>query len=242
MSLIGAPRRPEIDQYAIKFLVGVIALGLPFLELALARLANEPISSISASFWILDPHIWPRIFFVGCLFAISSFLLAYNGLSETEMWLGKVSSVAALGIALFPCSCNVKTHEIIGGVHLASAATLFVALGWFCLIFRRRAKDKGHREARWRATIYTLCLGGMAASLLLFILRATTGVEAFVFWAETVGLAAFGVSWLTASRVLPAITQPGERQRLMVRTSRASLAEPPNATPLRGARSAPEGR
>ncbi|HEY2560534.1 MAG TPA: hypothetical protein VGI48_12560 [Caldimonas sp.] len=200
-----------------------MALALPFIELALTR---GSITSISASFWILDPDVWPRILFVGFLFAISAFLLAYNGLSETEMWLGKVASASALGIAFFPCACDDKTHEIIGGVHLASAAALFIVLAWFCLIFMRRAKAKGHREARWRAVIYMFCGWGMITSAALFIARAITKQEVLAFWGETVGLVAFGISWLTASRVLPVITEPSERQQLVVPTSRKTTPDP----------------
>ena len=68
-------------------------------------------------FWF-DPGPWPRDIFVGSLFAISAFMLAYNGLSEPEMWLAKVASVAALGVAMFPCQCVDLTREIIPRVHL----------------------------------------------------------------------------------------------------------------------------
>ncbi|MEO7391902.1 MAG: hypothetical protein ABIU58_06985 [Ramlibacter sp.] len=34
---------------------------------------------------------------------------------------------------------------------------------------------------------------------------------AYVYWFETPGLLAFGISWLTASRVVPGITGPEER-------------------------------
>jgi hypothetical protein len=221
--LIGAPRRPEIDQYTIKFLIGAFALTLPFIELALTR---GSISSISASFWIADPDVWPRIIFVGFLFVISAFLLAYNGLSETEMWLAKVACASALGVALFPCSCDDTAREIIGGVHLASATALFIVLAWFCVIFMRRAKAKGHRQARWRTAIYMICGWGMVASAALFIARAITKQEALAFWGETVGLVSFGTSWLTASRVLPVITLPSERQPLVVATSRRTTPDP----------------
>ena len=218
MRFIGAPRRPEIDQYTIKFLVGVIALGLPIVEYLLTALTGDPITSISGSFWATG--LWPRNIFVGSLFAVASFLLAYNGLSETEMWLAKVASLCALGVAMFPCGCAPVGKEIVPGVHLLSAALLFVVLGWFCVIFMRRADGKGHREARWRARIYLLGTAGFAVALALFIAYLVTKREIFVLWSETVGLVSFGVSWLTASRVLPVITEPQERQRLVVASSR----------------------
>lgn len=213
MHFMGAPRRPEIDQYTIKFLIGAIAFALPWLELALT---GGSITSISASFWF-DPGPWPRDVFVGCLFAIAAFMVAYNGVSEPEMWLAKVASLAALGVALFPCQCGDLTREIVPRVHLISAAALFAVLACFCYIFFRRARAKGHREAKWRAAIYSVTGVGMLVAMALFLDYAISKREQLVLWGETLGLVSFGIAWLTASRVLPGITPRWERQALIVR-------------------------
>jgi len=42
----------------------------------------------------------------------------------------------------------------------------------------------------------------------------------YVFWLEATGLVSFGVSWLTASKTIPVITNPRERYHL-----RAARAE-----------------
>ena len=212
MPFIGAPRRPEIDNYTIKFLIGAIALSLPLIEFALTR---GSITSISASFWF-EPGVWPRSVLVGFLFAITAFLLAYNGTTETEMWLGKGASLAAAGIALFPCGCGNPEREIIPHVHSISTGVMFGVLSGFCWIFLRRAWAKGHPQAKARATIYALCGLGMIGSILLFIASAIKNGEALIFWAETVGLVSFGISWLTASHVIPVITRSSERQMLFV--------------------------
>ena len=221
MHLVGAPRRPEIDQYTIKFLIGAIAFSLPWIELALT---GGSITSISASFWF-DPGPWPRDVFVGSLFAISAFMVAYNGLSELEMWLAKVASLAALGIALFPCQCGDVAREIIPRVHLFSAAALFAVLACFCIIFFRRARAKGHRQANWRAVIYSVTGVGMLVSMSLFAYYyAVSRSEQLVLWGETLGLVSFGVAWLTASRVIPGITSRSERERLFVQSGEHAVA------------------
>ena len=230
MALIGPPRRPEIDNYTIKFLIGAIALSLPTIEFALT---GGSITSISASFWF-EPGVWPRSVLVGFLFAIAAFLLAYNGRSETEMWLAKAASLAAAGIALFPCGCGDPKREIIPHVHVLSAGVMFAVLAAFCWIFLSRAWAKGHPQAKARATIYALCGIGMLGAIALLITSSNRDSEALVFWGETLGLVSFGISWLTASRVIPVITRPSEREKLFVDSKvRGSATAVPRSQPAK---------
>lgn len=90
-------------------------------------------------------------------------------------------------------------------------------LAWFCLIFFRRARGKGHREAIWRSWLYGLCCAVIVLVMLVLAFDHFAGgpisnkVPRLVFQGEQAALFAFGVSWLVASRVLPGITDPRER-------------------------------
>lgn len=226
MNIIGAPRRPEIDEYAIKFLIGAIAILLPLIEYVLT---HRSITSISASFWFVDtwPAVWPRNIFVGFLFAIAAFLMAYNGKSEREMWLTKIAAVAALGIAMYPCECGNPDNEIVPKVHVIAAGVMFAVLACFCWIFIQRALDKKSAHGMARAVIYGLCGVGMAVAIVLLLISAATPADdALVFWGETIGLVSFGISWLTASKVLPVITAPAERKHILVNSKRQTTPEP----------------
>ena len=217
MPLLGSPRRPEFDQYTIKFTVGAIALSLPWLELALTK---RTINSISASYWYADGFA-PRTIFVGLLFAIGSLMFAYNGNDELELVLGKLAALLAIAVALFPCAeCapGVSYREIIPGIHSSSAITLFAILAVFCIIFRHRAKDKIQKEplhAPRRMWVYTVCCLGFVAAIVLMVVFK--GLEKHVLYAETTGLSSFGISWLTASRALPFLTSVTQRKRLFFR-------------------------
>jgi hypothetical protein len=200
----------EIDHHVLKLTVGVIAVTLPILT---ACLSADLIQSISASYY---EEGWARDFFVGFLFAISSFLFAYNGDSSHEMLLSKIAALAALGVALFPCGCG--THaEIVPYVHYISAAAMFIVLACLCGVFFYRARSKGHREARWRSCVYAGC--GITIVIVITVLAIDhfagepIGSKAprLIFYGESTGLVAFGISWLVASRTLPLITAPGER-------------------------------
>jgi hypothetical protein len=205
---------PEIDQYTIKFLIGFVALSLPVVELVLSRGA---ITSISQSYWYPDSH-WSRNVFVGSLFAIAALLAGYNGTSSTQLLFGKVAALAALLISIFPCNCGDDSHEIVKGVHAASAGIMFAVLAWFCWDFIERAKtklgDDRKKAATRRIVIYRACGVGMVIAVALFVAHVVTKEERLVFWGETFGLVSFGLSWLTASHKLPGITHESEKETL----------------------------
>lgn len=207
-------RRQEIDHRTIKLLVGLIALSLATLT---SVFASNPIESISASYY---EGGWSQTIFIGFLFAIAAFLLAYNGEDTKEMVLGKVAAIAAFGIALFPCECD--GHEVmVKGLHGIAAAVMFLVLAYFCLGFYRRAKAKGTGQALARASIYAACGAVILVSIAGLAYDHFSGgalsahFERFVFYGEAAGLVSFGISWLTASRTLPVLTRPEERFSLL---------------------------
>jgi hypothetical protein len=204
------PKRVEIDSHTIKLIIGVIAISLATLT---SFFSETPIQSISASY---HEDGWSRDIFVGFLFAISAFLLAYNGKSAPEMVLSKVAAIAAMGVAMFPCKCE-NHPEIIPYVHGTSAAVMFLVLANFCYIFFRRAYGKGHMQARLRANIYALCGIIIVASIVIIAIDNLSGgiisskISRLTFIGEAAGLIAFGTAWLSASRILPLITSKEER-------------------------------
>jgi hypothetical protein len=208
--MLPPPSRREIDHRTLKLVVGVIALSLATLTRMFAR---TPLTSISASYY---EGGWSQAIFIGFLFAIAAFLLAYNGYSRPEMICSKVAAVAALGVALFPCRCDSHT-ELAPYVHGAAATVMFLILTYFCYGFFHRAMDKGHSEAKWRAAIYALCGIAILLSILVLAFDHFSGdalsarAPRLTFFGEATALIAFGVSWLTASRVLPVITSHDER-------------------------------
>jgi hypothetical protein len=207
------PGRHEISYNTIKLVVGVIAISLAALT---NYFSQTPLQSISASY---HENGWSRDIFVGFLFAVSAFLLAYNGKSFLELVLSKIAAIAAMGVAMFPCKCVVHPEKI-PHLHGISAVVMFVILAIFCYIFFRRAKKKGHGQALIRATIYATCgVFILAAILIVGVDRLLDGaisskIVRLTFYGEAVALVSFGVAWLTASRFLPVITQKQERVSL----------------------------
>jgi hypothetical protein len=101
---------------------------------------------------------------------------------------------------------------------------MFTVLAGFCYVFYRRACSKGYMQANLRAVIYVICGVAIIIAILAIAIdklsggaistaMTETGLNGarLTFYGEHVGLVAFGVSWLTASRVLPVITRKDER-------------------------------
>ena len=208
--MLPTPRRPEIDHRTIKLIVGGIALSLASLT---NLFAESPLDSISASYYQTG---WSHSFFIGFLFAIAAFLFAYNGLTRNEMVLSKIAAMAGLGVALFPCGCDQPAVRT-SAVHYISASVMFLVLAGFCYIFYRRARRKGFAQAQVRAGLYAVC--GVAIVLAIMVLTLNgllddalkRRIPYVVFYGEAVGLVAFGITWITASHVLPGVNRPEER-------------------------------
>lgn len=203
----------EIDHQVLKFIVGMIAILLPPL---VSCFAGESLDSISESYHTADPA---RNIFVGFLFAISSFLFAYNGKSQPEFLMSKAAALAALGVALFPCGCERHTEKLINVVHFGSAGVMFTVLAGMCEVFRRRALDKHTPEGLRRARIYRTCTITIVGSMVLLL--AHVGFGCFngwgfepVYWFEASSLWAFGIAWLTAAKPLDVIAEPGQKVNL----------------------------
>ena len=208
-------QKPEIDVRALRFLVGLLALALAFVT---SLLAGNSIASISASY---HAGGWARDYFVGSLFAIAAFLFAYNGWNKRELYLSKLASLAALGVAFFPCGCNAPT-QFLPYVHYIAAGIMFLVLAFFCYSFHRRARERAHAEAMRRSWIYAVC--GLVILLAIALLALDPLLHGaisrhfgtrYVFWLEAAALVAFGVSWLVAGKVLPGLAAPRERYRLV---------------------------
>ena len=207
------PTRYEIDHRTIKLIVGVIALALANVT---SFFSNAEIQSISASY---HEGGWARDVFVGSLFAMSAFFLAYNGQSRHEMLMSKIAAVCAMGVAMFPCGCDGHV-ELVPHVHGISAAVMFLILAGFCYTFFRRAQAKRYVQARSRAVIYAICGLVIIMSVMTIAIdhltrgMISTHIGRLTYRGERAGLIAFGLSWLTASRILPVITIREERLKL----------------------------
>jgi hypothetical protein len=202
------------DYRALRLLMGLIALALPFVVTALS---TTDLSSISASY-----HTEARDAFVGMLFVVSAFLWAYNGHAPAEGRASKAASLAAILVALFPTSCDTCQSSFVSVIHYVAAVTLFSILAYFCFrFFRKNTKGQPRMSKKWRRDkVYLACGTVMVACMLvaalanLVLSRETLNAWQVTYWAEAVALVAFGTAWIVAGKYLPVFVDSDEELHL----------------------------
>lgn len=212
-----ATKNPAVlSYYAMRRTVGYIALSLPFaLALGAILMAQfgpqhtlpHPLLQRSISDYYHTPM---RNYFVGSMCAIAAFLVCSRGYDWIDELTGYFAGAFALGVAVFPPvnparSTYTPFQVEIGFVHSGFAALMFLALAYFCLFLFRKSSPEGRitKHKRHRNHIYAHC--GVTMLICLFFLVALTLRSLYLglrpspllFWFESLGLAAFGVAWLT---------------------------------------------
>ena len=195
--------RHTYSYLALRKAVGWIGILLPFiLIIGGLFLFNEDIQkSISSYYYTRMGNL-----FVGSICAIALFLFFYTGYDRWDNWLGNLTGFSGLGIAFFPAT-ETGLNSLTGYVHLISAAIFFLALALFSLFLFTRKGSSPTPQKLVRNKIYTVCgltiIVSMVAIIIYFILTSNNEPEStFVFWAETVALIAFGISWLVKGGTL----------------------------------------
>jgi hypothetical protein len=183
--------------------VGIVALGLPFVVAIPVWILQHIIESSISGYY----YTGMRNPFVGCLCAISMFMLCCRGYDRKDEIAGTFSAVCSLGVAFFPTAPEqgaTRQQEYVGIVHYTFAILLFSALTYFCLVlFKMTAENrKVTRKKAQRNLVYTVCGYVIIASVLLVALCKLFKVEHLVgnlgptFCFETTALIAFGAAWL----------------------------------------------
>lgn len=95
----GADGQKILDRLAV--MVGVVAFGLPVILIIGATLGTSCFRDSISHFYHAQ---FLGGFFVGLLFFIGGFLIAYSGDHWMETWGSAVAGLMAMGVALFPTS------------------------------------------------------------------------------------------------------------------------------------------
>jgi hypothetical protein len=199
-----------ISYLSLRRATGIIGLALPFV-LALGKIVFEGPgiqSSISAYY-----HTIMRDVLVGSLCAIGVFLMSYRGYERRDEIAGRLGCIFAIGVALIPTAPRLGAtplENILSAAHFWLAGLFFGTLAYFSIVlFTETAPGaKPTRQKLQRNVIYRVCGYTMLATVALigfFTLPSVFPlVERFTprFWLESLGIVAFGVSWLVKGETI----------------------------------------
>lgn len=189
---------------ALRKAVGCIGILLPFVLMLGSVLIyrEKPVLKTISLYY----HSGMRDVFVGAICSIALFLLFYKGYDKWDNWSGNIAGFFAFGIALFP-TYKAEPQNWVGIVHFICAVVFFIILSGISTFLFTRGKTNPTSQKLKRNKIYLICglvmIGSLIAIMIYFVFFDFEKSEScFVFWAETVALNAFGVSWLTKGGTL----------------------------------------
>lgn len=206
----------------VRKFIGLIGISLPVFLILFSLIADRsgPKQSISAYFYSGGREI-----LVGSLFAIGVFLFSYKGFDKdlrkpTDKVVSRLAAIGAVGIAFSPMDwaksgspvepvCTWLQCSLPGNItnylHGVFAVMFFGSLATFCLINFQRCEegttpdeDKQFRNFLFRILGYVIVVCTVAFIAGSFI--PSSG--AFVFWAETIAIIAFGLSWIIKGKAV----------------------------------------
>ena len=202
--------RLVISYLALRRAVGILGLTFPFILVLGGFLNDTPIQTSVSDYY----HTSMRDIFVGILFAVATFLLAYKGYERKDAIAGNIAGVCAIGVALVPTTPDINPtdrQELMGMFHLIFAAGYFCTLAYFCLfLFTKTGKGKPTPRKLQRNRVYKvsgfIILLSITLIALLFALPAnlTEPVMVYkpVFWLEAIAIVAYGLAWLVKGEVI----------------------------------------
>jgi hypothetical protein len=214
-------------------LVGGIAVLLPFVVVIgdFALGGDELRSSISAYYYSPMGNV-----FVGALCALGVFFLSYQYKPlpgyELDNRLSYGASAAAIGVALFPTAehqAKAWSGEwFVSTAHLLCACTLFVLLAIFSLkLFTKTDPGRPMSDAKLkRNTVFRVCGWTIVGSIVLVALSNVVQPPdslRSLLWLESIGVVAFGISWLVKSGIFGILVDLAPTAAPVV------VAEPPEA-------------
>ena len=139
--------------------------------------------------------------------------MSTKGYDRKDEIAGYLAGIFAIGTALFPTTPAqgaTPQAKLIGILHYAFAALLFLTFAYFSLMLftrtapdRRPTRQKLHRNKVYRVCGYTI-LGCILLIAAVKLLPIGSFVDRFkpVFWLETVAIVTFGLAWFTKGEAI----------------------------------------
>lgn len=201
-----------VDSYALlRFIIGLASFMLPITVLVWGLFLDDAPWFNGKTFAVADSlsayyYTPARNVFIGVLWAVGAFLIAYVGENRKQNAFGYVAGLSAIVVASVPTGAPIElegpnpTSDVGPIVHGAFAATFFIVMaGFSMLVFTRRTENKSRCTVYRNISHWLIGAGILALLGVLFV----EGIGVFEFessaallWFEFAALMLVGVSWM----------------------------------------------
>ncbi|WP_024768076.1 hypothetical protein [Aquimarina macrocephali] len=209
------------SMYSLRKTIGILGLALPVLLLVAHQ---ELLSSMSHYYYTAG-----GVFFILILSAFGLILINYRGYPKKEgefmsdRLITTTAGICILITVLVPTKSENplatlfftdtpylfghQSNNLLGTIHLLSAAIFFFLLGYmsfYKFVLNNEASASRNKLFRRSGIIIW---ASVAALLLIFIIEKLLGINmdeifpAYTFWLEWVAVYAFAVAWLVKGRI-----------------------------------------
>jgi hypothetical protein len=212
------------SQRALRRLIGVLGISLPFLLISVIYVDVQhisPMESISHYYYTRANSV-----FIIVVSLMAIFLLIYKGRRPVDFYVSSLAGICALLLILFPtgnivdqCPNPEKAYAITvlaasegrENFHYATAAIFMISLAVMSFLFTRVEGPMGKTERKkTRNHIYVFCGVMIVAALAVVAMRAIGIVidkdfydeHHLTFWMESVAIEFFGISWLVKGQTV----------------------------------------
>lgn len=199
----------------LRVLIGILGMLLPFICLCGSLLLHTKVHDSISMYY----HSHMRDIFVGIMIFVSFFLISYKGYTLPDTLIYKITGIAGLCIALFPCK-NIVYSRPVGAflvnnstsdyIHLIAAFIFFVLLAINSIfLFTKsdtrvlRGTKKYYRNILFRTSGYIIILALIVLLYAELIMRDSIRIKnKITLILEMIMLFSFGVSWLVKGGVM----------------------------------------
>jgi hypothetical protein len=202
----------------LRFGMVVIAFAFPILLWLWGKAHDLPLQdSMSAYYWasIEDEYPPVRVWFVGGLFAIGSFLIIYKGYTSSEDWVLNLAAVLVILVALVPMGWNCGSDCPRWSLHYLFAIGFFLCIWYVALFEAYKTLDELENQRLRKLFKHIYWVTSTCMILSPFVALGAhwlTHTAKVTFLLELGGIYAFALFWLSKS--LELLASQAERRVL----------------------------
>lgn len=220
-----------LTYYSLRVALAATCCAIPIVLIIFGLMTNIGIQeSLSDYYYAEYPPMLLRVIFVGLLFLLGGFLIAYRGFTKADNRIHNFAGFAAWGVAIFPMKCPHSEAPLgdlcfsvgPGYLHYSSALILF-GLAIVSIIYNggKQFKDLSlkyipdkisyFKTARTVSALIVAC--GIFDALVMLGIGGKNLLKELLLIPESLGFIGFGVYWWVLTYYISKANGRAEEER-----------------------------